>query len=205
MDIIKNFLKNHNVKNLNRFAERILSAACILVCIGILASFVVYTEQHIKNSGFRIKNQNVELSYNLLADSLTELGYNVNMVSNNDNTYSIVANYTDKTITFEVDVKIDNDGNLLQNDLNSKILLVNIKDAKYKYDRNSAEVFNYYIMFNKTLNIFNKTIELDDFEKVFDDANNYDEFRHGRYESKNNYYEIYKDTKYIYINSYLKK
>lgn len=166
--------------------EKIGCVVLIFVCIVLLYSVMGYSEGRFKNTGFEIENNEANNAYNDFASNLMEIGYTTNMVD--DTTYNIYGNFEKKDVISDVILKMDKNGNILENNIHFKI-------NKVQTDK----CLNYYEFFNSTLKVFNINLSSDDYENLIKDADNYNKTLHGVYESENYTYEIYNDDEYINI------
>lgn len=180
------------------FGEQIIALIGIVLCFILLFKVSQYTEERFKNTAFSIVNNEANNLYNDMANDLSNIGYKINMIANDDNTYSISGIYEKNNVMSSILIQMDENGNIIQSNITSKANLNQLNISKYPNEKNTKE-FLYYKIFDQTLNTLGFSITINDFEVLLNDAESYYGNIHGIYESDNNIYEIFRDDKYKYI------
>ena len=198
---------NKKIKeNMEKFniPERSLAGLGIIICIAILITIVSYNK--LRTEAFRLDNNIANENYNILADEIANKGYKINMVSNEDNTFSIIGNYENNNVSCDIHVTVNNNGKVVSNVIEtSAIYEIDTKIIKFNYDKlKKQSMLNYYSIFNDALNFFGDSISRKDFQLLVNNSFSYLSVTHGQYQSEKYIYEIYFKDNRIHINVRLK-
>ena len=104
---VKKFIKKFNIP------ERTLGILGIIICVILLLSVASYKK--LRTDAFALDNNIANENYNLLADKIAKEGYIVNMISNEDNTFSIIAKYSNDDIYCNIHFTVNNNGTIISN------------------------------------------------------------------------------------------
>lgn len=184
--------------------ERSLAGIGIIICVILIISMASYGK--LRTNAFKLDNNIANEQYNILADNIANKGYSVNMVANEDDTFSIIAKYNDNNINCDIHVTVDNDGEIISNFIEtSSIYKIDKNIIRFDYDKlKNHSILTYYGIFNETLNLFGDSISREDFQILINDSFEYSNIRHGQYQSEKYIYEIYFKNDKIHINAKLK-